>query len=409
MAKQTIDIGSSANDGTGDPLRTAFDKCNDNFDELYAQGITTYHVMQDGSGLSNNLVIKNASSDTAGRVHIEPTGYPATTKSKLDLMGDPFDEQDGGNLAYRVLTSYFTEDAADEKVNGRAIIAAKSSGQNWGVWPTLELGFNDGADGAICLRMFYFDTNLSAWVTPLKGAWRTGVAYSAGDYVLANNNLYQADGSGTSGVTRPSHEVGSVSDGGVDWTFVDAIDAGGAFKTRAIVTDDINALPRSGFAEAGIELQRDLLVRTGSALAFESNVGGATWEIISQPFTDEMRIVNIGGAGGYLRFDGGSNFIQWNNLTELHGPKTIANAGATPSLANTKYAIITQSGPTNITAFSGNLGRAQCFVEFGDGNSTLIHSANLDLRGGANVTPSAGDVYLFIGAGSGSSSWKQIK
>lgn len=35
MAKQTIGIGSSANDGTGDPLRTAFDKCNDNFDELY--------------------------------------------------------------------------------------------------------------------------------------------------------------------------------------------------------------------------------------------------------------------------------------------------------------------------------------------------------------------------------------
>ena len=36
MAKQTIGIGSSANDGTGDPLRTAFDKANDNFDELYS-------------------------------------------------------------------------------------------------------------------------------------------------------------------------------------------------------------------------------------------------------------------------------------------------------------------------------------------------------------------------------------
>ncbi len=35
MAKQTIGIGSAANDGTGDPLRTAFDKINDNFTELY--------------------------------------------------------------------------------------------------------------------------------------------------------------------------------------------------------------------------------------------------------------------------------------------------------------------------------------------------------------------------------------
>jgi hypothetical protein len=35
MAKQTINIGTVANDGTGDPLRTAFDKVNDNFTEVY--------------------------------------------------------------------------------------------------------------------------------------------------------------------------------------------------------------------------------------------------------------------------------------------------------------------------------------------------------------------------------------
>jgi len=36
MAKQAIGIGTSANDGTGDPLRTAMDKTNDNFNEVYA-------------------------------------------------------------------------------------------------------------------------------------------------------------------------------------------------------------------------------------------------------------------------------------------------------------------------------------------------------------------------------------
>jgi hypothetical protein len=35
MAKQTINIGTTANDGTGDPIRSAFDKTNDNFTELY--------------------------------------------------------------------------------------------------------------------------------------------------------------------------------------------------------------------------------------------------------------------------------------------------------------------------------------------------------------------------------------
>ena len=35
MAKLTVNIGTSANDRTGDNLRTAFNKINENFDELY--------------------------------------------------------------------------------------------------------------------------------------------------------------------------------------------------------------------------------------------------------------------------------------------------------------------------------------------------------------------------------------
>ena len=37
MAKQVISLGSVPNDGTGDPLRTSFDKTNDNFDEIYTK------------------------------------------------------------------------------------------------------------------------------------------------------------------------------------------------------------------------------------------------------------------------------------------------------------------------------------------------------------------------------------
>ena len=35
MAKQVINVGAAANDGTGDPLRTAMQKVNLNFTELY--------------------------------------------------------------------------------------------------------------------------------------------------------------------------------------------------------------------------------------------------------------------------------------------------------------------------------------------------------------------------------------
>lgn len=40
MAQQLILIGTLPNDLTGDPLRTAFDKINDNFTELYPHGYT---------------------------------------------------------------------------------------------------------------------------------------------------------------------------------------------------------------------------------------------------------------------------------------------------------------------------------------------------------------------------------
>ncbi len=56
MAKQTINIGTAPNDGTGTPLRTSFDYCNLNFTELYTAlgggvglpGATTQVIFNDG-------------------------------------------------------------------------------------------------------------------------------------------------------------------------------------------------------------------------------------------------------------------------------------------------------------------------------------------------------------------------
>jgi hypothetical protein len=36
MSRQVIQIGTTDNDGTGDPLRSAYNKCNGNFAELYS-------------------------------------------------------------------------------------------------------------------------------------------------------------------------------------------------------------------------------------------------------------------------------------------------------------------------------------------------------------------------------------
>ncbi len=47
MAKQTVNIGSTANDGTGDQLRNAFNKLNQNNDEIYGNNFVTELMLND--------------------------------------------------------------------------------------------------------------------------------------------------------------------------------------------------------------------------------------------------------------------------------------------------------------------------------------------------------------------------
>lgn len=54
MAKQVVDIGQFPNDGTGDPLRVAMDKINDNFNEVYRS------LGGAGATTALNLVSNNA-------------------------------------------------------------------------------------------------------------------------------------------------------------------------------------------------------------------------------------------------------------------------------------------------------------------------------------------------------------
>ena len=66
MAQQVINIGSTANDGTGDPLRTAFTKANQNFSELYAKGAAGSNL-----DLSNNKI---EATNTNGNIELTPNG-----------------------------------------------------------------------------------------------------------------------------------------------------------------------------------------------------------------------------------------------------------------------------------------------------------------------------------------------
>jgi hypothetical protein len=66
MAQQVINIGGSANDGTGDPLRTAFTKANQNFAELYAKSAAGSNL-----DISDNKI---EATNSNGNVELTPNG-----------------------------------------------------------------------------------------------------------------------------------------------------------------------------------------------------------------------------------------------------------------------------------------------------------------------------------------------
>jgi hypothetical protein len=83
MAQQTINVGASANDGTGSPLRTAFQFTNSNFTELYAAlgggtglpGATNQVLFNNGTAIAGDAgMTYNPSTDTMTLVNLVLSG-----------------------------------------------------------------------------------------------------------------------------------------------------------------------------------------------------------------------------------------------------------------------------------------------------------------------------------------------
>ena len=86
MAKQTINIGTTANDGTGDPLRTAFDKVNSNFTELYNDDAGDVNSVNAGTGISVDQTTGAVTVTNAGTLDTT-TDNGATTTNSITVGG----------------------------------------------------------------------------------------------------------------------------------------------------------------------------------------------------------------------------------------------------------------------------------------------------------------------------------
>ena len=99
MAKQTVNLGTTANDGTGDPLRTAFDKLNDNFDEVYGNNFVTNAMLNDDIVDHDELAARYSEE-------VDISDYDGAATFDCSL-GSTFKLGDDLNSAYTItLTNY---------------------------------------------------------------------------------------------------------------------------------------------------------------------------------------------------------------------------------------------------------------------------------------------------------------
>lgn len=129
MAKKLINLGSSANFGDGDPLRTAFGKINDNFNELYDANVSDpSSIASDLSPLTDGIHNLGNADKRWSDLHIKDFIYINGTRLSVDSAGNL---NIGGTVQqkYDVIASVFADDSTllVDGVNGEIVGVTKPS------------------------------------------------------------------------------------------------------------------------------------------------------------------------------------------------------------------------------------------------------------------------------------------
>ena len=163
MAQQTINIGTTANDGTGDPLRIAFDKVNDNFTELYndeSQGEVNSIIAGDGISVdtatgnvtvTNTITNNNQLTNGAGYVDGSGTANYVPKWTDGDTIGNSVIYDDGTNVGIGTASPAFKLHIADTSNSYLKIERTQSGSESQlflGVGPSFNQILSRGASTA---------------------------------------------------------------------------------------------------------------------------------------------------------------------------------------------------------------------------------------------------------------------
>jgi len=321
MSKQIISIGASANDGTGDPLRNAFDKTNDNFNELYL-----------ALGDANNpvdLFDINSNLDLLGKPH--KVSFLYDTKLNLDNVnpgtyhGSIGHAHDTGSLYYahgtwrRLLSDTSTGailnyvDPLNAFVYNTNIIGSETNGY---VLSTSANGSYSWVEGG---GSSYANANVDTHLNTSGASADEVLSWTGSDYAW----VAQSSGGGSyadANVDTHLNVSGASANEILSWTgsdFAWVADATGSGGTAITIQDEGSALATaattinfvgSGVVATGTGATKTITISGGGSYA-DSDVnahlntsGASTNQILSWTGSDFAWVTDQTGGGGSSTF-----------------------------------------------------------------------------------------------------------
>lgn len=184
MANQiTIDIGAAANDGTGDPLRTAFNYVNNNFSNVWNTGLPNSNVQ-----FSDNRIL---TVNTNANLVLAPNGI-GKVASNVDIVPNTANVFNLGSATRRWNTVYgqYLNLSHNATIGGNLVVTGNITGGNINYTGNVFIGDLEGSvfDGAssvvldVLTSSIYVDNYYYANGAPFSGG--------SGNYGNANVAAY---------------------------------------------------------------------------------------------------------------------------------------------------------------------------------------------------------------------------
>ena len=393
MALQSINIGSSANDGTGDPLRTAFDKINDNFNEVYdtlggPSATTLSDIFFQNSTITNRT--------TNGDITVDPNGT-----GKFIINGDF--EVKGTSTQMNATTMQVEDNLVEFNRN--------SSGAD------VDAGLYINRGGAGNNAVFYWnegDDKFKA-VTSTSNATATSVTDTAKATIVANfegdtlsintvesgdssvvtfseginvTGTVQSDSVATNRITSPDSTAVTVGEA----LIVDGTLSANTIDTNNIINSDSTALGTPALAVQG-DVNAESLTTTTINLrdSVRLQIGGATdiagilrvAEIESPDDSTQVRFSDTVVFGSNITAEGN---LSVSGLTQYDVTDNFATSATALSTSATVHALA--AGEGGYTLADGTEGQIMYFTIAGD--SSAVSSTAVTLSNVRN--PIDGDV-----------------